>query len=172
MRRGTTFSALVLATPTLGAWRIAAVDARAEAAPHLKVGVVQGNYGIKTYSRGRLKRRLLTELQETTAQLESEGAEIALWGETAYPYSTFDRDATTDRPERDRRRIRRGFDIPVIVGMITRDRSRENPYPWNSNWKRSRTSRNFLIIAPLFLRFATTRMFPSDCKLPPTSKLI
>ena len=128
------FVALVALTPALGAWRIQQVRAEAERAPHLKVGVVQGNFGIKTYSTGRLKQRLLRELQRATTELERQGASIALWGETAYPYSAFARDATKDKPERDLRRIRRGFTIPVIVGMITRDRSRENPYPWNSAW--------------------------------------
>ncbi len=133
-RAAAVFGALVVLTPTLGAWRMRQIQDQQDTAPHLKIGVVQGNFGIKTYSTGRLKQRLLKELQRMTATLEEQGAAVALWGETAYPYSAFARDATKDKPERDRRRIRRGFTIPVIVGMITRDRTRENPYPWNSAW--------------------------------------
>lgn len=123
---------LLVGVPSLGTLRMTQIDAVAATRPTLDVGVVQGNFGIVTYAHPETRPLLLPEMQRVTAELEAKGADLAVWGETAYPYSAFGRDTKTDLPEKDRRRIRRGFDIPVAVGLVTRDKSGRNPYPWNS----------------------------------------
>ena len=118
--------------PLYGVIRMSMVDAQIEEAPKLKFGVVQGNFGIETFRSHRA--RILSELQMMTARLEQEGAEVAVWGETAYPYAGFTRESTRDFP-RGRRRVRRGFSIPLILGAVTRHRDRrKNPYPYNTAW--------------------------------------
>jgi apolipoprotein N-acyltransferase len=123
---------LLIGVPSFGSLRMAQVDAAAVSRPTLKIGVVQGNFGIVTYAHPETRPLLLPEMQRVTAELEAKGAELAVWGETAYPYSAFGRDTKRDLPTKDMRRIRRGFDIPVAVGLVTRDKSGRNPYPWNS----------------------------------------
>lgn len=136
--------AIIVATPIYGAIRISQIDAVIEASPKLRIGAVQGNFGIHTYTRGKMKRRILAEMQRVSRELEADGAQLVVWGETAYPYLTFGRgpvgdeapldDPTRerDRPTQDPRRVRRGFDIPIIFGAITVDESGQNPYPWNT----------------------------------------
>ncbi len=124
----------LIGTPTYGAIRIHQVRAQMEAAPQLRMGVVQGNFGIETYATLAMKALILRELQQVTASLQQDGAQVVLWGETAYPYSGFARQRETDLPLKDRRRIQRGFDVPLIVGLVTRDGTRKNPYAWNSAW--------------------------------------
>ena len=128
-------AAWLIGVPSYGAIRIAQVRAQMEDAPKLEIGVAQGNFGIETYATPRMKAVILRELQRVTAELQHEhGAELVLWGETAYPYSRFTRQHETDLSPEHRRRIQRGFDVPVIVGLTTRDATGENPYSWNTAW--------------------------------------
>jgi apolipoprotein N-acyltransferase len=127
-------AAWMLAIPGYGWIRIEQVEAEMERAPSLRVGVVQGNFGIETYATPGMKPLLLRELQRVTGALQADGAEVVLWGETAYPYGRFTRQHESDLDPEDRRRIQRGFNIPVIVGLVTRDATAENPYAWNTAW--------------------------------------
>ena len=129
-----TFSAWIIGVPTYGWIRINQVQTEMAAAPSLRMGVAQGNFGIGTYSTPSMKQLLLGELQRVTKALQADGAEVVLWGETAYPYARFARQHQTDLRVGDRRRIQRGFDVPVIVGLMTRDATGENPYAWNTAW--------------------------------------
>jgi apolipoprotein N-acyltransferase len=126
--------AWMLGVPAYGWIRMEQVEAEMARAPSLRVGVVQGNFGIETYATPGMKPLLLRELQRVTAALQADGAEVVLWGETAYPYGRFTRQHETDLDPEDRRRIQRGFNVPVIVGLVTRDATGENPYAWNSAW--------------------------------------
>ncbi|HEY8375433.1 MAG TPA: apolipoprotein N-acyltransferase [Nannocystis sp.] len=122
----------LVATPVYGAIRMAQVDAMIEAAPKVKVGVVQGNFGITEWGRGSLKFAILRKMQEESARLEAEGAELLLWGETAYPFSyALARGEATDLPEGNGRRVRRGFTAPLVFGVVTADR-KVSEFPWNS----------------------------------------
>ena len=124
----------VIGVPAYGAIRISQTQAQMAKAPKLRMGVVQGNFGILTYSTRGMKPLMLAELQRVTAALQADGAEVVLWGETAYPYARFARQHETDLPPGNDLRIQRGFDVPVIVGLMTRDATRENPYAWNTAW--------------------------------------
>ncbi|WP_146157678.1 apolipoprotein N-acyltransferase [Enhygromyxa salina] len=136
-----TLAAWMIGVPAYGWVRIKQVDAAMQAAPQLRVGVVQGNFGIETYSTPGMKPLLLRELQRVTAALQADGAQVVLWGETAYPYGRFSRQHEQDLEPNDRRRIQRGFDVPVIVGLVTRDATGENPYAWNTAWVLDRDGR-------------------------------
>ena len=133
-RAAAVLAAWLIGIPAYGWIRIQQVEAQMLAAPQLRVGVVQGNFGIETYGARGLKPVILNELQRVTAALQKEGAEVVLWGETAYPYGRFSRQHETDLPLEDPRRIQRGFDVPVIVGLVTRDATNANPYAWNTAW--------------------------------------
>ncbi len=124
-----------IGVPTYGIIRMAQVDAQIDTAPKMKVAVVQGNFGIRTYSTPGLKPRILRELQLQTKKLQDKGAELAVWGETAYPFSVFFRDSRSDLKKTHPRRVQRHFDIPLIFGTTTRERKRKTnarQHPWNS----------------------------------------
>lgn len=127
-------AAWLIGVPAYGWIRIAQVQRQMDEAPQLRVGVVQGNFGIDTYAKPRMKPVILTELQRVTAALQDDGAQVVLWGETAYPYARFTRQRKNDLRDTDPQRIQRDFDVPVIVGLVTRDGTGENPYAWNTAW--------------------------------------
>ena len=127
-------AAWLVGVPAYGWIRIEQVQAQMAEAPKLDIGVVQGNFGIETYATPGMKPIILRELQRVTAALQREGADVVVWGETAYPYSRFARQHETDLGSKDPRRIQRDFDVPVIVGLVTRDATRQNPYAWNTAW--------------------------------------
>ncbi|MFO7567353.1 MAG: apolipoprotein N-acyltransferase [Enhygromyxa sp.] len=134
-------AAWLIGIPAYGWIRIKQVEAQMQDAPQLRFGVVQGNFGIETYSRSSMKPVILAEQQRVTAALQDEGAQVVLWGETAYPYARFSRQHETDLRPGDPRRIQKGFDVPVIVGLVTRDATGQNPYAWNTAWVLDRDGR-------------------------------
>ena len=122
--------ALGIGIPTLGRLRMAAIDARVAEAPSIEVGVVQGNMSIEEMLTRAGPPRILDKHQRMTAELQGQGAELVLWGETAYPRG-FHRDETVDYPLSSPWRVRRGFDVPLVFGLVTYD-PEESPYPWNT----------------------------------------
>ena len=111
-------------TPIYGAVRMAQIDAMMAASPKVKIGVVQGNFGITEWAQSRLKHTILRKLQTESARLEREGgAELLLWGETAYPFSySMPRAEARDLPDNHPRKIRREFTAPLVFGAVTADR--------------------------------------------------
>lgn len=128
----TTLFSLVVGTPLYGAARMASADALSAAAPHLRFGIVQGNHGIREWSRKSSRGAVLARLQAQSAVLEAQGAEVLVWGENAYPHrKVLPRAGGADFPEGDLQRIRRGFARPLVFGAITADPA-ASPYGWNS----------------------------------------
>lgn len=127
---GVVIVALVL---VYGFVRISQIDAQRESAPALQVGVVQGNipFDEKGINRAELAAEQLRDLQAKSAELEAAGAEFIMWTESSYPYGV-PRDAKMDFRERDGRRIRRGFDAPLMLGAWTFDRHNQDERPYNS----------------------------------------
>jgi apolipoprotein N-acyltransferase len=126
-------AAWIVGIPAYGAVRMHQVDQMIEAAPKVRYGVVQGNFGIETYTLSKMKRQILADMQAETRRLQQqEGAEVAVWGETAYPYASFRRDRKQDHSRNRPYRVRRGFDIPLIFGAVTGAPPKQNPYPWNT----------------------------------------
>lgn len=124
--------AVLLAIPLLGRWRMSAVEASMQERPQVKIGVVQGNAGIAT--RRDRRARVLRSLQAATAQMQREGAELVVWGETVYPYRGFFRDAQGDHPSSDPRQVRRGFTVPLLFGLTSYDPGGDWRRPYNTAW--------------------------------------
>jgi apolipoprotein N-acyltransferase len=124
---------LVLGNPAYGALRIAQVRDHIAEAPKLRFGVVQGNMSIRQMAVPEQRRYVLAGEQAMTAKLQEQGAQVALWGETAYPNPrAFTRQSTADLPAKNPWQVQRGFDIPVIFGTVTRDETGREPYPFNT----------------------------------------
>ncbi len=109
-----------------GALRLRQVDARRAAAPKVKTGVVQANVGVIEKWDPRAFARLLATHQSESAQLARDGAELIVWPESSYPYALARVSPGTtagfarDFPADDQRRVRRGFDTPLLFGTVTR----------------------------------------------------
>jgi apolipoprotein N-acyltransferase len=121
--------AVVVAALAYGQVRIHQVRARRDAAPKLKVGVVQANVGIHEKWRPQLGVEQLQLHQRLSADLEARGAGLILWPESSYPF-LFLRDQSHDWPETDGRKAQRGFHTPLLFGSLTL--GGEARYPFNS----------------------------------------
>ncbi|MBW2456784.1 MAG: apolipoprotein N-acyltransferase [Deltaproteobacteria bacterium] len=114
---------VLIATAVFGHWRLSGLaEARAEA-PTMRVGLVQGA-AVQTGWRASLEQDgvLLTRYQELSRQLEQRGEplDLLLWSEKAYPL-LLRHDAAHDYQEGSPRRIRRGFDSPLVFGVTSVD---------------------------------------------------
>ncbi len=128
-------AAAALAAQVYGWVQIAGYRARREGADAVPIGVVQPNIGIEEkWDRGR-RFDHIGRLQRMTAEVERAGATIAVWPETAWPIALSHDPPPDGGPRRDfdpetPERIRRGFRIPLLFGVITR--SAEPPRSYNS----------------------------------------
>lgn len=103
-----------------GALRIPEVRAQAEAAPRLRVGVVQGAVEARLRWDPRARDEILTRLRALTVESEALGAELTVWPEAAYPYVLAHAPA---RVPLGRRGIVGGrVKGPVLFGALTRAR--------------------------------------------------
>ena len=107
--------------------RLHQVTARWQAAPKVKVGLVQANIGIHEKWVSGLRERNLEVHQRLSAELEAQGAELIVWPESSYPYG-IRRDQHADFD--DRRQARTGFTRPLLYGAVTY--GADSPYPFNS----------------------------------------
>ncbi len=127
--------ALLVADVGYGSVRLHQVDARRAVAPKVRTGLVQANVGILEKWDPAEFARLLRLHQQASADLTRAGAQLIVWPESSYPYA-LPRDFAHDFPPEDPRRIRRGFDTPLLFGALTvADRSaRRGPdkYPYNT----------------------------------------
>ncbi|UJR81806.1 apolipoprotein N-acyltransferase [Sandaracinus amylolyticus] len=111
-------AALVIALPyAYGAWRIDAIRAQREAAPSLRIGVVQPNLGVREKHDPFLRDAHLRLHRDMTRELEARGVDLVLWPESSYPsYLPHD-------PNRDLRAIGRilsdGVRGPILFGALT-----------------------------------------------------
>lgn len=106
-----------------GWMRMAEIDARRQAAPALRVGLVQSNQSMEG---GGDPGAQLADLQRVSAALEAQGAELLVWPESGYPYA-WPRAAPADAPETSPYRIRRGFTAPLVFGAVTLSEDRAAP---------------------------------------------
>lgn len=111
-------AAALLAADLLFGWvRMRQVDELVAHAPHLNVGLVQPNFAYPVddgMSRDEAIRQL-TALQLESRRLQDAGAQLIVWSEGAYP-SSLPRDFSEDFPPDSVAMIRRGFDLPVVIG--------------------------------------------------------
>ena len=120
---------LIVLDLAYGGFRLHQVDARRAAAPKVKTGVVQANVGILEKWDPQEFARLLVTHQAQSAALARAGAELIVWPESSYPYAL--RRApdpfARDFPLQDGRRVRRGFETPLLFGAVTRGPRRQVP---------------------------------------------
>jgi apolipoprotein N-acyltransferase len=128
-------AALIVANFGYGAARLRQVDAARAAAPKVKTGLVQANVGILEKWDPQEFAELLEKHQSLSADLARAGAELIVWPESSYPYP-LSRTFAGDFPDADPRRVRRGFETPLLFGAVTRvaGRPRTGPerYPYNT----------------------------------------
>ena len=122
-------AALLAAALIFGAVRMRQVDDIIARAPQLKVGLVQPNfaYTVDTQISRAEAVRQLTALQSQSRRLQQAGAQLLVWSEGAYPV-TLPRDFTADFAPDYAGMIRRGFDIPVVVGADMYDPAHEDAF--------------------------------------------
>ncbi len=151
--------ALVAATLGYGAVQISRYDAAAEAAPHLRIGLVEGDVGIFEREPADRRRNHLLIQQNLSAELEAEGAELIVWPESGYRAQYLPRDAKGFPPAKtplvktyrddvrqgtpyaDRDLPMRGFRTPLLFGSTTvrpspgpRWEGDINKIPYNTAW--------------------------------------
>jgi apolipoprotein N-acyltransferase len=99
---------VIAAALVFGFVRMGQIDQRRAAAPSIKVGVAQGNipFDEKGINHPDFAADQLSRLQEVSADLERQGADLILWSESSYPYHLARR-RIEDYSEGDGRRVRR-----------------------------------------------------------------
>ncbi|NOY89854.1 MAG: apolipoprotein N-acyltransferase, partial [Deltaproteobacteria bacterium] len=109
---------VVLALPPVyGAIRMPQVEAARASAPLLRVGVVQPNVGIFEKHDPANFHPQLRALRAATAALESQGAELVVWPESAYPFPLHR--GLEREPSGPTAIHRGGVRGPVIFGALT-----------------------------------------------------
>lgn len=109
---------LVVVPIVFGLVRLGSVTRSRDAAPTIRVGVVQPNIGIFDKHDPRFHPMHLQLLQDMSVALERRGAELIVWPESAYPFP-FPRGVQRDL--RGRLAIRRAdMHTSLLVGAITR----------------------------------------------------
>jgi apolipoprotein N-acyltransferase len=122
-------AALLAAALIFGAVRMRQVDDIVAQAPRLKIGLVQPNFGYTVdgeFSREEALRQL-TALQAESRRLQQAGAQLLVWSEGAYPV-TLPRNFTSDFPPDYLGMIRRGFDVPVVIGADMYEPTHEDAF--------------------------------------------
>ena len=117
-----------------GHLRMAQVDEAMERAPHLKIGMVEGDVGIFESETLQKKRDHLLIQQNLSAELAAKGAELIIWPESSYRASGIPADLKRFPPSRaplvssyqedhkrrtaqaDRISPLRGFKVPLLFG--------------------------------------------------------
>lgn len=112
--------ALLVACLGFSALRMQQFDTEIAAAPKVNIGLVQPNVGYSVSapdSREEILRQL-KGLQTQSSRLQKAGAQLILWSEGAYPIG-LERNQDRDFPDDSLAMIRRGFDVPSIIGAVT-----------------------------------------------------
>lgn len=112
----------------LGLVRASQIDARREAAATLEVGLVQAN---GAGAMGGDPDAQLAALQAISGTLERRGAELIVWPEAVYPFGLA-RERAEDLPIASDRRLRRGFEAPLIAGAVTVATDGSSLRSWNT----------------------------------------
>jgi apolipoprotein N-acyltransferase len=145
---------VLVAVLVYGHLRIGQMSELRDAAPKIKVGVVQANVSSEqkiVRTRYAISKRL-ADLQRGSKELEEAGADLIVWPESSYPVP-IDRQADGDWPLQHPYRIRQGFTVPLIMGAVTYDATQPGNYPYNSELMLDREGKfvgrfdkNFLLV--------------------------
>jgi apolipoprotein N-acyltransferase len=122
----TVAATVLLAALLFGALRMRQIDELIAHAPRLNVGLVQPNfaYTMEPGFSAEEALRQLTALQEQSRRLQRAGAELIVWSEGSYPL-TLPREFAADFAADSQAMIRRGIDVPLIIGAEMYDRAHE-----------------------------------------------
>jgi apolipoprotein N-acyltransferase len=124
-------SALLVGAVVFGHVRLGQIERRRAAAPHRRVGLVQGNIGMTEKWEPELRQGNLVAHQRASDALHRAGAQLIVWSESAYPYA-LPRSWSQDFPIGDSRRLRSRFTAPLLFGAITLGDLPSDPLPYNS----------------------------------------
>jgi apolipoprotein N-acyltransferase len=131
--RSLTIAALGWGLPVAyGLWRLPAIERLRASAPTLQVGVVQSNVGLSAKHDGEHTRTIVSDLRKLTSALEQRGAELTVWGETAYPYPLMR--SLQRAPIDDRRVLGDGVHGPILLGLETYTSFDPRSPKYNSAW--------------------------------------
>jgi apolipoprotein N-acyltransferase len=122
-------AAILAAALSFGAVRMRQVDDLIAQAPRLSVGLVQPNFAYtvdEEFSREEALRQLHV-LQEQSRRLQRSGAQLVVWSEGSYPV-TLPRNFSVDFPQESLAMIRRGIDVPLVIGALTYDSHQDDTY--------------------------------------------
>ena len=144
-----------------GTVRIHQVDVQRQSAEKLRVGVVQANVGIHEKFVPGLREQQHALHLSLSQELTAKGAELILWPESSYPYPLL-RPVSGDFPERDARKVQRGFQTPIVFGALTAQRGSDGDLEvfntavmFDKDGKTAGTfDKNFLLIFGEYLPFA------------------
>jgi len=128
-------AALIVFDLGYGGLRLRQVDARRAAAPKVRTGLVQANVGVIEKWDPQAFAQLLDLHQRASADLARAGAELIVWPESSYPYA-LPRKFAHEFSASDGRRVRRGFETPLLFGAVTvaagGARTGRDRYPYNT----------------------------------------
>jgi apolipoprotein N-acyltransferase len=109
---------LVLSALAYGQWRLSWVQARQQAAPALKVGLVQANVQIEERRTRLLQEDIWRRYLELSREAVREGAELVVWPESAvaFPYRP---DSGPQSSSAYVRYLVRSIGVPVLFGSVS-----------------------------------------------------
>lgn len=114
-------AAVVALALLAGTARGLAVAHARTAAPQLRVGVVQPNFGISTPEDRKLHGdQMIETLRNATRQATEQGAALTVWPESGWPY-LFDRKLEREYPPGHPWELRPGSSGRLLVGALTHD---------------------------------------------------
>jgi apolipoprotein N-acyltransferase len=110
---------VVLAVVTAGLLRAAHVAVARGAAPKVRVGIVQPNFGTVTAEdRKHRGEQYLATLRQATGELARQGAELVVWPESAFPF-LFDRQLAREYAPGHPWELRPGFSGTLLFGALS-----------------------------------------------------
>jgi apolipoprotein N-acyltransferase len=122
-------AALLAAALIFGAVRMHQIDDLVARAPRLNVGLVQPNFAYTVsgeVSRDEILHQL-TALQTESRRLQQAGAQLLVWSEGSYPI-TLPRNFVADFTPDSLAMIRRGFNVPVVIGADMYDAAHDDAF--------------------------------------------
>jgi apolipoprotein N-acyltransferase len=117
-------AAAVAACAVYGYARIPAVDARTAAAPTMRIGIAQNNFGAELAHQN--PEEGLARLQRQTAELARRGAELVVWPESGFM------GALPHGIKRVPESVTGGAGVPLLFGTVLSRTTTEGRQIWNS----------------------------------------
>jgi apolipoprotein N-acyltransferase len=118
----------VVAVFGYGVVRIRQIDALRDQAPKARVGIVEPHTRAGEVRDSAANADALATLQRLSSELGRNGVDVVVWPEAAYPQE-WPRARTNDFPLDDGRRVRRGFETPLLFGATSRAAAASQPTP-------------------------------------------